>query len=101
MEYSVYKSDLLEFLATPGITSKDREEINVEGVKAYTNQTLKEKLKADIRKHLPGYSTAILEKLIDSNELIPVFTTKGLWDRFIKFVYANLELLGSHHTCVL
>jgi len=79
-----YRSELLEFMATPGITKKDREEIDVEGAKAYTNQTLKYKLKADIKKYLPRYSSAIFEKMIDSNELIPVFTTKSLWDRFIK-----------------
>jgi hypothetical protein len=79
-----YHSDLLEFLATPGITKKDREEVKIYNETAYTSPTLKAKLKHDLSKYAPAYSKPIFEKLIDSGDLVPVFMTKNLWQYLSK-----------------
>jgi len=84
MDHTDYRGEIKEFLATPGITKKDREEIKVYGETAYTNPTLKAKLKFDLSKHAPSYSKLIFEKLIDSGDIVPVFMTKSLWQYLSK-----------------
>ena len=76
-----YRKELLEFVATPGITSKDREEIKLRGFKepVYTSQILRDKLKSEIRKHMPSYSIEIFEKLIDEHKIISVYVSKSIW----------------------
>lgn len=84
MEYNVYKDEFLEFLATPGITKKNREEVKVYGQTGYTSELLRSKLKLDLKKHAPSYSINIFETLIDSGDMVPVFVTKSLWEYLSK-----------------
>jgi len=92
-----YREELIEFLATPGMTKKDREEVKMYGQTAYTSSTLKSKLKYDLIKYAPSYSKAIFEKLIDSGDLVPVFLTKSLLQYLSKKKELNLQLLGEYY----
>lgn len=100
MDYVTYKNDFLEFLATPGILTKEREEIKLHGYNqpVYTSPTLKAKLKAKIKKSMPSYSVPIFHKLIEDGSLVPVFVTKNLWQFFKKRKELKFDPLGTYYS---
>jgi hypothetical protein len=71
-----------KFLATPGITSKDREEVFLDGNTFFTNEKLRQKVIHSAKKLLPTTQSTKIERLINDKKIIPLFMTKNLWDYF-------------------
>jgi len=71
-----------KFIATPGITKKDREEVRVDGNMFFTNEKLRQKVITSVKKKLPKTQSTKIEKLINDKKIIPLFMTKSLWDYF-------------------